>query len=281
MELKDSANTPAMPFTACHLAERAVLSVSGPEAQSFLHTLVTADVTDGARLAYAGLLTPQGKLQFDFFIAREAERFLIDCAASQRDGLLKRLALYKLRARVVIAPAPELKVSVSPDTGIADPRWDGMGFRSIGPEAPHGASASYHAHRIASGIADTDQDLASGDFFAHEANLDQLNAVSFSKGCYVGQEIVARMEHRGTARSRILPVALDGAAPAHGTALTAGGKAIGTLLSSSGRLALAVVRLDKLQDALSAGDAVSAEGRTATIMTPAWARFHVPQPRTA
>ena len=278
-----------MNFTACHLAERAVLSLSGADAETFLQNLVTSDLRAAGALSYAGLLTPQGKLQFDFFIAREAERFLIDCAASQSDDLVRRLTLYRLRAKVVIAREATLKVSVAPDHGpnhdphhgIVDPRWPGMGFRLIGVDAPAGTSVSYHAHRIASGIADTDQDLASGDFFAHEANLDQLHGVDFSKGCYVGQEIVARMQHRGTARSRILPLAFEGRVPPFGTALEAAGKTIGSLLSSSGSNALAVIRLDKLQDALSSGEALQAGGGAATVPTPPWARFHVLQRRTA
>ena len=280
MELKDSANTMAMPFAPCHLDERAVISVSGAEAEPFLQSLVTADVTGSTGLTYAGLLTPQGKLQFDFFILREQERYLVDCAASQVDNLVKRLAFYRLRAKVAIALEPSLKVSASNTDGIADPRWGGLGFRRISDVVPEGSSRDYHLCRIANGIADWDQDLSSGDFFPHEANLDQLHGVSFSKGCYVGQEIVSRMEHRGTARSRILPVAISDGAPAPGTALEGGGKPIGTLLSSMDDRSLAIIRLDKLQDALSANEAVTTAGRAVTIITPPWARFHVPQSRT-
>jgi tRNA-modifying protein YgfZ len=270
-----------MSFEACHLSERAVLSVSGPDAESLLQSLVTNDVGATGDMAYGALLSPQGKIMFDFFILKDAGRYLIDCAASQCDELLKRLGFYRLRAKVALAKEEALKVAVSPDEGIADPRWPGLGFRSIAADAPVASSAAYHRHRIINGIADTDQDLSSGDFFPHEANFDQLNGVSFTKGCYVGQEIVSRMEHRGTARSRILPVDFEGAAPAKETSIEAGGKSVGSLLSSAGANALAIIRLDKLQDALSAGEALAAGGRPLQVKSPPWARFHVPQPRAA
>src|SRR5205814_1073703 len=157
------------------------------------------------------------KILHDFLLYRETGGYLIDCAASQRDALLKRLGFYKLRAKVEIAPRGELSIAVSGapiGRGYADPRTIRLGYRTF--FAPDSASADgdYHVRRVAEGIADSDADIGSGELFPHEANLDQLGGVSFTKGCYVGQEVVSRMEHRGTARSRILPVVLSGPAPA-------------------------------------------------------------------
>jgi folate-binding protein YgfZ len=131
----------------------------------------------------------------------------------------------------------------------------------------------YDAARIALGLADTDADLGSGEFFPHEANLDQLGGVSFKKGCYVGQEVVSRMEHRGTARSRILPVALDAEAPPKGSDIRSGEKQVGTLLSSDGHHALALVRLDRLADA---SEPLLTGAVTITVLKPRWARYDVP-----
>jgi hypothetical protein len=264
-------------FGAGRLAGRAVLAISGPDAGHFLHNLLTADVehlADG-EARYAALLSPQGKILFDMLVLRRGEGFLIDCAAGQRDALLKRLGLYKLRAQVEITPRDDLAVGVSPSKitgGFPDPRTPTVGWRMIG-EAPGDEAHGYDASRIAAGLADSEADLGSGEFFPHEANLDQLGGVSFRKGCYVGQEVVSRMEHRGTARSRILPVTLAGGTPPKGTDLRAGDKQVGTLLSGEGDQALALIRLDRLAEA--AGP-LEAGGVAVTVLKPHWARYDVP-----
>ncbi len=266
-----------MHFQAGRLPGRAVITVQGPEAGPFLHNILTADVDhlgDG-RAAYAALLSPQGKILFDMLVERRGDGFLIDCAASQQDGLLKRLQMYKLRAKVNVAAAPELSVSVSPHEipgGFPDPRSTDIGWRRIG-EILEADAEGYDAARIAAGLADTDADLGSGDYFPHEANLDQLGGVSFKKGCYVGQEVVSRMEHRGTARSRILPVRLEAHAPPKGTEIRSGEKQIGTLLSSSGTQALALIRIDRLAEA---AEPLLADGVRVHAGKPRWARYDVP-----
>lgn len=266
-----------MHFRAGRLAGRAVISVQGPEAGHFLHNILTADVehlADG-QASYAALLSPQGKILFDMLIQRQGDSFLIDCAASQREALLKRLQMYKLRARVEVAAAPEKAVNVSPSEipgGFPDPRTSGIGWRSIG-QPLEAEAEGYEAARIAAGLADTDADLGSGEFFPHEANLDQLGGVSFRKGCYVGQEVVSRMEHRGTARSRILPVTLEGDAPPKGTEIRSGEKQIGTLLSSSDSQALALIRLDRLAEATAP---LLADGVRLDVQKPNWVRYEVP-----
>lgn len=263
-------------FEGGQLPGRAVLAVSGPEAGHFLHNLLTADTEhlgDGAAV-YAALLNPQGKILFDMFLLRQGEAYLIDCAAGQRADLLKRLAMYKLRAKVEVAARDDLHVSVSPDEitgGFPDPRTAAIGWRAIGPGAGL-AAAGYDEARIALGLADSAADIGSGELFPHEANLDQLGGVSFKKGCYVGQEVVSRMEHRGTARNRILPVRLEGAAPPKGTDIRAGEKQIGTLLSSSGNGALALIRLDRLAEAQGT---LLAGGVAVTVTKPSWVRYDV------
>ena len=263
-------------FQAGRLPGRAVISVRGPEAGHFLHNVLTADIDHLAedQATYAALLTPQGKILSDMLVLRAGDGFLIDCAAGQRADLLKRLAMYKLRAKVEVAARDDLAAGVSPGEiagGYRDPRSPEIGWRIIG--TPDGEAQGYDAARIAAGLADSEADLGSGEFFPHEANLDQLGGVSFKKGCYVGQEVVSRMEHRGTARSRILPVVLDGTAPPKGSDIRAGDKQVGTLLSSSGAQALALVRLDRLAEAAAP---LAADGVSLTVRKPAWARYDVP-----
>lgn len=264
-------------FRAGRLPARAVIAVQGPDAGHFLQNLLTADVEhlEPGSATYAALLSPQGKILFDMLVVRAEDGFLIDCAQSMAAGMVQRLSMYKLRAKVEIALRPDLSVSVSPVAAagfFADPRTPEIGWRGIGPAAGPEAQG-YDAARIALGLADSEADIGSGEVFPHEANLDQLGGVNFRKGCYVGQEVVSRMEHRGTARSRILPVTLDGEAPPKGTEIRAGEKQVGTLLSSSGNVALALLRLDRLAEA---GEPLRTGGVTVTVRKPQWARYDVP-----
>jgi folate-binding protein YgfZ len=274
----------ALPLSPSKLPERTVLAVAGADAQSFLQGLVTADIDALAKgeAAYAAFLQPQGKILFDFFVFNDGERYLIDCSAAQKADLLKRLAFYKLRAKATIAELDGYAVGVAfarPQgmLAFADPRSPLLGFRVIAPEAelPMGEPSRYRLGRIRLGIADTDEDIGSGKLFPHEANFDQLGGVSFTKGCYVGQEVVSRMEHRGTARSRILPVRVEGGAPEAGTEIKAGEIAVGSILSSDGEDALALIRLDRLKDAAAAGRTLLTDGRTVHVRKPQWADFDV------
>ena len=263
-------------FRAGRLPGRSILSVQGPEAGHFLNNLLTSDIDHLAegQAGYAALLTPQGKILFDMILLGQGDGYLIDCAASQRADLMKRLAMYKLRAKVEIAARDDLAVGVSPvevPASYRDPRSAAIGWRTIG--TPQGEAEGYDAARIAAGLADSEADLGSGEFFPHEANLDQLGGVNFRKGCYVGQEVVSRMEHRGLARSRILPVVLAGAAPPKGTDIRSGEKQVGTLLSSSGPNALALIRLDRLAEATAP---LLADGVTVKVQKPGWAKYAVP-----
>jgi tRNA-modifying protein YgfZ len=273
----DATEMREIEFQAGRLPGRGVIAVEGPEAGHFLQNLLTADVEHLAEgeARYAALLSPQGKILFDMLVLKTPQGFLIDCARSQARALLQRLGMYKLRARVDVAVREGLGVWVSPagiEGGYRDPRSPDLGWRGIGA-APEAEAGGYDAARIALGLADTDADLGSGEFFPHEANLDQLGGVSFTKGCYIGQEVVSRMEHRGTARSRILPVALEGEAPPKGTEIRSGEKQVGTLLSSAGRVALALLRLDRLAEAEAP---LIAGGVGLHVLKPRWARYEVP-----
>ncbi|MDO8354103.1 MAG: folate-binding protein, partial [Aestuariivirga sp.] len=260
--------------------ERAVLSLEGAESENFLHNLVTADILGLAEgeARYAALLTPQGKILFDFFVVKAAEGYLLDCAASQLEELTKRLTFYRLRAKVAIAERKDLEVGVSPAEPEAliayiDPRTPLVGWRMFAEKGKLPTGTGYDQVRIALGLADSDGDIGSGELFPHEANFDQLGAVSFSKGCYIGQEVVSRMEHRATGRSRILPVTFDGAAPPRGAAIKSADKIIGSVLSSAGNSALALLRLDRMAEATQPllTDAVRLR-----VHKPAWIKYDVP-----
>jgi folate-binding protein YgfZ len=260
--------------------ERAVLSLEGAESENFLHNLVTADILGLAEgeARYAALLTPQGKILFDFFVVKTAEGYLLDCAASQLEGLTKRLMFYRLRAKVMIAERKDLEVGVSPErpsgmTSYADPRTSLIGWRVIVEKGKLPMGTGYDAARIALGLADSDGDIGSGELFPHEANFDQLGAVSFSKGCYIGQEVVSRMEHRATARSRILPVTFDGDAPPRGAAIKSADKIIGSVLSSAGNAALALLRLDRMAEA---SQPLLTDAVRVRVHKPAWIKYDVP-----
>jgi tRNA-modifying protein YgfZ len=265
---------------AAMLEDRGALSVSGADATSFLQGLLTNDVE---RLApgearYAALLTPQGKILFDMIVVRapgQQPSYLIECTAAQAADLARRLGFYKLRAKVAIAnESADRAVAAfwgdeppSVDEGVlyADPRDPRLGWRAILPR-PIAAAVGlehlgeYEGLRIAAGAPKGGLDFAYADAFPHDANFDLLHGVDFDKGCYVGQEVVSRMKHRGTARKRVARVKLAGPAPAPGTPVMDGELAVGSLGSSSGREALALLRLDRAEEAKAAGRPLNAGG---------------------
>src|SRR5271168_2162474 len=263
------------------LDDRGVVRVSGEDAASFLQGVLTNDVEKlGPREArYAALLTPQGKILFDFLVVRlPADRgaaFALDCAATQAADLARRLSFYKLRAKVAISDESADHCVLAywggePENapgGIvyADPRAAELGWREILPRAKgvaigEAALSDYDALRISLGVPKGGVDFVYADAFPHEANLDLLQGVDFEKGCYVGQEVVSRMQHRGGARKRVVRVKLDGRAPAVGTAIVDGELPVGTLGGASGREALALVRFDRVEEAVAAGRPLKADG---------------------
>ncbi|HEX2590423.1 MAG TPA: hypothetical protein VHL34_02965 [Rhizomicrobium sp.] len=264
------------------LEDRAVIAVSGPEARSFLQGLITNDIDQVAphHPIYAALLTPQGKVLFDFLIALDGdgETLLIDCLASTRDVLLKRLSMYKLRAKVTLAARDDLAVVAAwggglemeslEEFGFRDPRHPELGARAVTlRDAIAPRHDDYVAHRLSLGVPEG-EDFGSDKIFALDADLDELHAVDFKKGCYVGQELTARMKHRGTARKRLLPLTSASPLPVD-TAISAGQRDIGEVTSSYGAHGFALVRLDRLEEAgdtlLTAGDSIAV-----TLSKPAW-----------
>ncbi len=266
---------------AALLEDRGVIRVSGEDAAGFLQGLLTNDVETlkVGEARYAGLLTPQGKILFDMIAVRSAadagSAFLIDCAAEQTADLVKRLGFYKLRARVAIADESADRGVVAlwggpPETPPAaavygDPRDPRLGWRAILPSAEAAAFgtaevAAYEALRIDAVAPKGGVDFAYGDAFPHDANFDLLNGVDFGKGCYVGQEVVSRMKHRGTGRKRVARVTLAADAPPPGTPVVDGELAVGTLGSSSGGAALAMLRRDRVEEAKAAGRGLTAAG---------------------
>ena len=269
-----------------HLDDRAVLAISGPQARDFLQGLVTNDVVHGLAPGiglYTALLAPQGKILFDFLLTEGDGALLLDVARSARDALLRKLKMYRLRTPVEIEARDQLGVYVHlaghPDNRVAtyadraitfaDPRLGALGKRSIGAVAEMpgnlAGARSYHLGRLALGVPEAD-DFGFEKIFALDAGLAELNGVSFTKGCYIGQELTSRMKHRATSRKRILTVTADGSLPAAGP-VTKGGVEIGELISTHGDTAFALVRLDRLEEA--SGD-VSAAGIPVALHKPAW-----------
>ena len=278
------------------LDDRAVLHVAGEAAHGFLDGLITSDVDNAqpGKPIFAALLTPQGKILFDFFlhVAPESEGgFLIDCRRDMLPELAKRLKFYRLRAKVSLDErADDLAViagwgdAAAPEASLArgpDPRLQALGWRAIvhAGDAPAGDASGddYKARRMAHGMPEGGADYAFGETFPHEALMDHNGGVDFAKGCYVGQEVVSRMQHRGTARTRVVPVqAVAGALPGPGAEITAAGKVVGTCVSTAQGLAMAKLRLDRVADALEAGAALeSGEARLALIQ-PDWLGITLP-----
>ena len=277
---------------AALLSDRAVVRVSGPAAHGFLQGLITNDI-DKAKpggAIHAGLLTPQGKILFDFFVVPEADGFLLEIAKAKAGELAQRLGFYKLRAQVEIAEDPSLAVAAAwgapprlPDGAVAyaDPRLSALGLRILLQAEADARNLgctiagedAYHAHRIALGVPEGGRDYAFGDAFPHEAMFDRLAGVDFDKGCFIGQEVVSRMEHRGIARKRIVGVEGEGPLPPSGTEITAGGAPVGTLGSVSEHSGLALLRLDRAEEAKAAGLPLRAGEVTVDLRIPAWARL--------
>ena len=252
------------------LDDRALVRVSGPDARPFLHNLLTQDVetlADGD-LRFGALLSPPGRLLFDLFLRGEADGVLLDVAADRRDALLQRLAMYRLRAQVVVeaddrpvfAGWPELA-----DGFAADPRAPGLGGRRYGGEVETTAtSAAYQSHRLAIGVPDPARDAPADKTYPIEADFDLLNGIDFQKGCFVGQETTSRMKRRGAIRTRMLPLAFDGPLPPFGAEVLNGELRAGEVLSGRDGAAMALLRLDRLDGALTV------DGRAVEVCWPSW-----------
>lgn len=238
---------------------RRVIAIAGADRESFLQGLVTNDVRRlSSGLVYAALLTAQGKYLADFFLVPDGERILIDIHADLAEGLIRRLGMYRLRADVSIS-VTELHVTRGlgpvPDGAFADPRHPDLGWRLYSETPGASPEIDWDAIRVAHCIPETGIELIPDDTYILEAGFDQLNGVDFRKGCYVGQEVTARMKHKAELRKRFLTVRIDGNAEP-GTAITLGdGRSIGMVFTGSGDRAIAYLRIDRADGPLAAGDA--------------------------
>ncbi|WP_337181722.1 folate-binding protein YgfZ [Shinella sp.] len=267
------------------LSGRAFLRISGKDAETFLQSLITTNLPDlqANEIRPGALLTPQGKILFDFLIRRDGtDAFLLETTQDQRDALLKRLTMYKLRAAVALAVAEGSEVTVSWDGAEAGAPRD-VRFAKAGLDVSRRAggggaddAALYDVLRITTGLPEAGRDYALSDAFPHDVLLDLSGGVSFRTGCYVGQEVVSRMHHRGTARRRPVIVKGEAPLPAPGTELLAGGKPIGTLGSVSGALGLAIVRIDRAGDAIRSGTPITADGAPVTVELAGWTGLAFP-----
>jgi hypothetical protein len=273
---------------SARLPERSVIALTGETVFSFLQNIITADMekVDRLGIGYSALLTPQGKIICDFFVLKADDGYRIDVAQTAADALIKRLTLYRLRAKVEIAARVDLAVWVAwgedatmPETAVADPRLAALGCRWIAAQDGDAVSApasDWDAWRIAHGIPEGGVDFPFDDSFPHDAALDALGAIAFDKGCYIGQEVVSRMRHRGTARRRIVTITGEGALPEAGTDILAAGNPIGRLGSSFGETGIAVVRLDRLEKAVAADQPVEAGAVRLQVSLPDWATYGWP-----
>jgi folate-binding protein YgfZ len=194
-------------MNATMLADRAVVRLSGEDVRGFLQGLVTNDVA-GPLPVWAALLTPQGKALFDFIVWSEGDDLLLDCEAAQADALVRRLSLYRLRRAIRITRDEALAVHWSPDgdKGVADPRLAALGRRWLAPAGV--PTEGWHAHRLSLGVTEGVGELGEGDTLWLECNARELHGVSFTKGCYIGQENTARMHHRAKVNRRLVVVPL-------------------------------------------------------------------------
>ena len=273
------------------LPDRGVIALAGADAQTWLDNLITNDLTSlapGSPSVFAGLLSPQGKLLFEFFVQAHGDGLLLETFAASIPALMKRLSLYKLRASVtlrdastewvaVCAPRPDRAGDPAISDGVivsADPRtsrlWRGLVTPAIAATLP--AAIVYHSARVGLGIAEAPHDYALGDVFPHEANFDQVHGVSFTKGCFVGQEVVARMQNKSVVRKRVVRVsaATD---LVSGTDLTIGDAVIGKLGTVAGSDGLALLRIDRAAEALKAGQLIRAGSIPVTIDASALALY--------
>jgi folate-binding protein YgfZ len=290
-----------MPFAKMALLpDRGVVRVTGPDAEKFLNGSITADlgILQAQAAVHSALLTPHGKMLFEFFVTRSTDGgFLLETGKDLADDLVKRLKMFRLRAKVVVenVSAAYAVAAAWGDTAppaaaapivYGDPRLPQMGWRMLASVPPGLAAGDaktdvewvtaeiYHAHRIALGVPEAGKDFPIGDTFPHEADLDLLNGISFTKGCFIGQEVVSRMKHRGTARRRVVPV--QGDTPlASGVPIMMGEVEIGRVGSVAGTRGLAMVRLDRAAEASAKGVPLTASGVAIALRKPEWATFEL------
>ena len=264
------------------LDTRCIVAIGGAAASDFLQTLITLDLSllkDGEARPSA-LLTPQGKILFDFLLSRDGDGFRADIRADIADEFIKRLTLYRLRAAVTFEKLADVAVLAgwddpAPAGALADTRFAAGAWRLHGDRAaeavtPDAESTDFDLQRIRRGVAESGGDYALSDAWPHDILFDLNGGVGLKKGCYVGQEVVSRMHHRKTARRRLAIVGSEAPLPAQGTAIEAAGRALGELGTVVGSDALAIVRIDRVADALASGTPITADGVPLTLALPEW-----------
>lgn len=271
----------------CRLESRSLVEVAGPEASDFLDRMITqkTEAADGRTAALGALLTPQGKIISDFLVARQENGgFLLDAPAAGAPELSKRLTMFKLRADVTIGASPLVVyagIGTPPAAGLiaVDPRHHELGWRLYASEGSVVTTAdetTWQQHRVSLGIPEAGIDLPFLDAFPHDLAMDSLHGIDFDKGCYVGQEVVSRMRYRGTARRRPVVLSAEADLPLAGTEILIGGRVAGHLGSASGRRGIAILRLDRVCDALTSGEAITVDGLPVSVALPAWADYGWP-----
>jgi folate-binding protein YgfZ len=267
-------------LTFAPLTGRALIALSGPDWRDFLQGLITQDVETLAAgdARFGALLTPQGRLLYDLFVVGREDGCWLDVLAEHRAAIIQRLTMYRLRAKVEIAP-DETPVSVlfggeavqgsRPGAEwVRDPRLPALGWRGYGATAPDGAVVSGEAAREASRLrlgVPGPGDWGADTTYPIEANFDLLNGIDFKKGCFVGQETTSRMKRRGQIKSRMLPIAFEGPAPPPGSEVLAGELRAGEVLSGGDGRAIALLRLDRIE-----GRTLTVDGRRVTVERPDW-----------
>jgi hypothetical protein len=260
------------------LKDRSLILISGDDAEKFLENIVTCRVAGMAinAMAFGALLTPQGKIMFDFFILRREDGFLFDLPADIAEEFAKRMTFYKLRAKVDISSMDQLSVTAlwgdNNDTGIEDPRLPTMGTRYYSDDLPESEDGNYDELRVANCMPEGGKDFEYGDAYPHETLMDQFGGVDFRKGCFVGQEVVSRMQHRGTVKKRIIMIRAEENLPPTGETILADGKPagkLGTVCSTGG---LALLRLDRVAKA----NELSTNGIILHPSLPEWVGFEMP-----
>ncbi len=261
-------STPAL------LPDRAVIRLSGEDRLSFLQGIVTSDLDRMTTApAFAALLTPQGKILFDFFIVKEEEALLIDCCKDAAEAFLKRLSLYKLRAKVSLEIVEDKQVVASEteiSSGFPDPRNEKLGWRSIVSGDVPAADEGYDRRRIALGVPEFGKDFGGDEMFLTDVNYDALHGVSYKKGCFIGQEVSSRMKRKGDIRRRTLIATFDGSTPEKAAPVTAGGSTLGEIMSGANGVALALIRMDRWEKAQAEGAAVDCGGLELRLKIPGY-----------
>ena len=288
-------------IVATHLVDRGVIAVSGKDQRAFLQGIVTNDMNkvSDEHASYGAFLTPQGKYLFDFFMVMQGDTLLIETERARIPDFVKRLTMYKLRARIDLSDvseqydihavfgdgasnlfglSPERGATSKTDAGIAfvDPRLVDAGVRLIsasGSPLPGDLTTAdthtYDHHRLTLGLPDGSRDLIVEKSTLMDNGFDELGGIDWQKGCYMGQEVTARTKHRGLVKKRLVPVTISGSAPEPGTAVMAGERIVGEMRSANGDIGLALIKLD----AMESGDTLSANGNPIELRKPAWAAF--------